>query len=99
MQMLQLRIKKNVLMFYLNNKIKKQWRKSIENLSVKNCKMRECRFNFSLKRSTLGSSSSLRVVRKDEADQEEVDDVYAFNDNDDQQMVKMKIFWFIKLSL
>ena len=97
--MLQLKMKKNVLMFYLNNKIKKQWRKSIENLSVKSCKMRECRFNFSLKRSTLGSSSSLRVVRKDEADQEEVDDVYAFNDNDDQQMVKMNIFWFIKLSL
>jgi hypothetical protein len=97
--MLQLKMKKNVLMFYLNNKIKKQWRKSIENLSVKSCKIRECRFNFSLKRSTLGSSSSLRVVRKDEADHEEVDDVYAFNDNDDQQMVKMKIFWFIKLSL
>ncbi len=83
----------------LESKKQKQWRKSIENLSVKSCKMRECRFNFSLKRSTLGSSSSLRVVRKDEADQEEVDDVYAFNDNDDQQMVKMNIFWFIKLSL
>ena len=44
---------------------------------------------FSLKRSTLVSSSSLRVVGKNDVDLEEVDDVYAFNDNDEQQMVKI----------